>query len=450
MSLSKNKVIAAAVESLESRTLMSNTWYVSNSGNDGAVGTEASPLATLQAALDHANSGDRILLRSGTYDGNVRIDKSDLIIRSARGEMASIVSPTDDQNIGVTVRIGEDANNVKLACLDISGGYYYAVKTESTWDSGAPDPHGPSGLILKNNKLHDSGADVVKLTPATNGAQIIGNEIYNSGRTGPDNAEGIDAVQANDAVVRGNWVHDITTNGIYFKGGSRNTLIENNRVNNIGYSGILLGQSSDENWFDTATNPGYFENIDGTVRNNLVWDCQGAGIGAWAALRPQIYNNTMINVAQTMFGGLLIQGQEHWPVGYTGNDGMIIPSQDVTMYNNIVQVNSGRPVLNIRESGLTGSLNMSNNVYWAGGSPLLIQDDVHGYSGGLVGWQKSQGVDQGSMNVDPKVDAGADFKLFSDSPAINHGASSPATYDFAYDSRPLLGATDIGAQEFAG
>lgn len=446
MSHKKNnrKAIAAAIESLEDRRLMSTTWWVSNGGDDGAAGTEGSPLATLQAALDHAQEGDRILLRNGVYDGNVKVEKSNLIIRSARGEFASIVAPNDDPGVEVTIRIGEDAHNVKLAHLDISGGYYYAIKSESTVDTGAPDPHGPTGLKIKYSRIHDSGADVIKLTPKTDYSQIVGNEIFNSGRTNPENAEGIDAVQANFAVVRGNNVHDTTTNGIYYKGGSRNTLIENNWVSNTAHSGILLGQSSDENWFDTEVNPNYFESIDGVVRNNVIWNTEGAGIGAWAALRPLIYNNTMVDVAKSMFGGLLIQGQEHWTP-----DSRIIPSQDVTMFNNLVMVNSDRPVLEIREEGLVGGLNLSNNLYYQNGGPVLIRDVVGGYEGGLSGWQ-ARGYDARSLNADPRIDAGNNFTPFADSPLINNGDANDLRSDFDYTARPLYGANDIGAHEFAG
>ena len=344
----------------------------------------------------------------------------------------------------MNIRIGEDAHNVKLANLDISGGYYYTIKTESTFDTGAPDPHGPSYLKIRNSLIHDSGADVIKLTPATNYSEISKNEIYNSGRTNPDNAKGIDAVQANFAVVRGNYIHDIATNGIYYKGGSLNTLIENNRVSDTGHSGILLGQHSDENWFDLDVNPGYYESIDGVVRNNLVWNTEGAGIGSWAALRPTIYNNTLIDVAKSMFAGLLVQGQEHWTPDFE-----IIPSSDVTMFNNIVVVTSDRPVLEIREDGLTGSLNLSNNLYYQNGGRVLIRDLVGGFEGGLGNW-RARGMDANSFNADPQVNGSADFNLFSTSPAINRGAPADLGYDFDYDARPLHGAIDIGAHEFAG
>ena len=405
---------AARVESLEMRTLMS-AWYVSTTGSDSAAGSLAAPLQTVQAAINKAATGDTITLRGGTYAGGVKITKPGLTIQSYTGETAKIAASNTNSSIQVSVDIGEDASNTKLINLDISGGYYYAIKTESTWDTGASNPHGPSNLFISGCKIHDSGRDVIKFTPATDYSIIEKSEIYNSGRRDPSNAEGIDAVQANYAILRDSIIHDTTTNGVYYKGGSINTLIERNKVYNTAHSGILLGQSSDENWFNTSANPGYYESIGGIVRDNIVYNTQGAGIGAWSAQNAQIYNNTLVNVAQTMFGGILVQGQEHWPsTGPLAGQDVVIPSNNVTIYNNVVQMNSSRPVLNIRTGGLTGSLTMSNNDYYNAGSGT-ISDDVHSYYGGLSGWQ-SKGYDAASLWANPQLDAtGSNYKLTSSS-----------------------------------
>ena len=74
----------AAVENLEARQLYS-VLYVSNSGSDGASGAGDSPLATIQAALNRAQSGDTVMLYNGTYEGGVTIDKSNITLRSAPG-----------------------------------------------------------------------------------------------------------------------------------------------------------------------------------------------------------------------------------------------------------------------------------------------------------------------------------------------------------------------------
>lgn len=395
--------------------------YVATNGSDTAAGTLAAPLATLAKAVERAMAGDTIVMRGGSYTikQSVKIEKPNITVQSYENEVAKLAGSNTNTGLEVIIRIDIDAHNTKLVNLDISGGYYYTVKSESSVDWGIANEHGPSYLTISGCKLHDSGADVIKLTPKTDYSIIENCEIYNSGRTNPDNAEGIDAVQANYAICRNNYIHDITTNGIYYKGGSLKTLIEGNRVTRTGHSGILLGQHSDEIWFDLKVNPKYYESVDGIVRNNVVWDTEGCGVGSWAALRPQIYNNTLVNVAKSIFCGLLVQGQELYIPNLT-----MIPSTDVTMHHNIVVVNSDRPVFEVRERGLTGFLKTDNNLFYQGGKAPQFWDTDKDYYGDITGW-RAMGRDVNSTTADPKLDAA--FKLTTASPVKDVGANVTGT-----------------------
>ncbi|MEM7131410.1 MAG: LamG-like jellyroll fold domain-containing protein [Chloroflexota bacterium] len=52
------------------------TYYVAPNGNNGHSGSETEPLKTIQKAVNLANAGDTIYVRSGTYHEQVRITKS--------------------------------------------------------------------------------------------------------------------------------------------------------------------------------------------------------------------------------------------------------------------------------------------------------------------------------------------------------------------------------------
>ena len=54
-------------EQLESRCLLSTTWYVATSGSDGNSGTRTAPLRTIQAAANKAGPGDIVSIHAGTY-----------------------------------------------------------------------------------------------------------------------------------------------------------------------------------------------------------------------------------------------------------------------------------------------------------------------------------------------------------------------------------------------
>jgi hypothetical protein len=413
--------------------------YVATNGKDSSPGTFALPLRSLEAALEKAQPNDTVTVRGGTYkileDLWVRTPR--LTIEGAEGEAVRLVGELDGPEV--------------VLRIDVGAGQFYALKTESTVDTGAAVEAGPLGLVVRRCKLHDTGADCVKLTPLTSRCTIEDCEIYNSGLRESDNAEGIDAVRADWLSIVRCHVHHTTTNGVYVKGGSHQTLIAACRVHDCGHSGILLGQHTDENWF-AKDNPELYESIDGLVRNCMVWNCKGAGIGSWAALRPRIINNTLVNVAQTMFAGLLVQGQEHWFGTKDPMQPRIVPSKDVTMVNNIVvTLGTTRPVVEIREEGLVGHLYISHNVYWQGGKAgLAYFRDLIPSAGGVMNfaeWQ-AKGRDAQSLEADPLLDPG--MRLLVGSPAINRGLTqTEVTDDFDGVPRPA-GQFDVGADQRTG
>ncbi|MDB5303512.1 MAG: galA [Phycisphaerales bacterium] len=59
------------VEGLESRTLLSTSWFVSPSGSTGNPGTLSAPFKTIQQAADVAQAGDKVEIRAGIYHETV-------------------------------------------------------------------------------------------------------------------------------------------------------------------------------------------------------------------------------------------------------------------------------------------------------------------------------------------------------------------------------------------
>lgn len=437
-----------ALERLEDRTLLASNIFVATTGSDSSgQGTITSPFATLAKAVNVANPGDTIILRGGTYSGNVTITDANITIKSYDGEWAKISSSNTNSAITSTLRFDLDAWNCKLQRLEIAGGYYYSVMTLSNWDSGASNEHGASYLTIEDCKLHDSGRDVIKLTPGSNDVIIRRCEIYNSGRRDPSNAEGIDNVNGDRMIVQDTYIHDITTTGVYPKGGATNCIIERNLFNNIGQVGIMVGGDTDVEWFDDGTTQ-YYESIDATIRNNVVMNTQMAGIGLYAALRPQVYNNTLVNVGISSQGAVLFTAIDHYlPPNFTSY--VHTPNTDVTFVNNIVtqSASSTRPMFNIRDGGLTGTLTLNNNRYYDAGGAAQFWDERAGrtYYGGFAGWKSAVSGDSSSTEGNPLLDANQ--HLTATSPAINAGraVTNPG---LDYDGGAKTGTLDIGADEY--
>ncbi|MFN4260141.1 MAG: Calx-beta domain-containing protein [Gemmataceae bacterium] len=437
------------LEALEDRTLMATNLYVATTGNDGiGDGSLTKPYATLAKALSTAQDGDTIYLRGGTYAGGVSVNVPNLTLASYPGEWAIISAPVWDSSIPHTLRFDINASGGKLQRLEIVGGYYYTVKLETTWNWGLPTRWGASNILIEDCKLHDSGRDIIKITPGCNDVIIRRCEIYNSGKRDKSNAEGIDNVNGSNMVVQDCYIYNIATTGIYFKGGARNVVIERNLIINAGLGGIFVGFDTDLEWFDVETNPMLYESIDAVIRNNIIRNTAGAGIGVYASLRPQIAHNTLIDVAQNIQAGVLIDKIDHWI-------SLQEPSRrtraaDVAFINNIVtqSANSSRPMITVRQDSVAGPLLFSNNRYYDMSGPARFEFHLVTTSTGRVGftqWQSLLGGDGGSSEGDPLLNS--QYHLSAGSPAIDAGLPLSWVTD-DYDGNPRTGAPDIGADEY--
>lgn len=432
------------------------TWYVATNGNDNNPGTLSSPFQTLSTAIGAASPGDDILLRGGQYNSQeIRINKSDLHIQSYPGEWAVITAITTNEEISACLWYNEpETTGGSLERLEIVGGYYYAIKFETNWDWDNSIPfsqrRGVRNVTVKDCNIHHSGRDAIKLTPACANISILNCEIHHTG-VGPGaqldfNAEGIDNVNAPNLTVRGCHIHDVATTGIYVKGGGRNCVIEQNTLQNCGEGGIYLGFYTDAEWFDTDFNPGYFENINGLVANNLIVNTQHAGIGLWGAKDAQVYNNTVINGGQAEHGGLFLNTTDVW---IDDNNSARVGNQNVRIQNNIFVQGAAQnlAMVRIRENALTGNANViDNNFYYDPNGAVFLDDNLDWQEWTLAQWKSQTFRDLHSFDKDPKLSA--TYHLLANSPCINAGVNIPAvTLDL--DNHPRSdGANDVGADEF--
>lgn len=401
------------------------TYTVSPSGSDSNNGVSA-PFQTLSKAVGVARDGDTVLLRAGTYAGGVSL-RGAVTLESYPGEVATISTPADG-SVATTVAVSTSAIGVRLRRLKIVGGSYYSLKI----DGDKRDKN----TLVEDCVIGQSGRDCVKLTPGADGVTFRRCEIGFSGLRDPSNAEGIDNVCADRMVVQDCWIHDTATNGIYPKGGAREALIERTRLENCGGGAIMLGFWTDTEWFDQTENPRMFENLNSMVRNCVIVNAKGAGIGIYSAQNAQVYNNTLVNVGQSVHPAIILS------LGNTTT-----PSENFRFVNNVVvQPGSAtQPMVGVRSGGYSGPVYWSNNCYSKTGSQPVFDDA--GWKGDFRAWQSRINSDANSMAGDPSLDAAGVPK--AGSPCIDHGFALTQVSD---DFRGTLrnGTPDVGAFEQAG
>jgi hypothetical protein len=297
--------------------------------------------------------------------------------------------------------------------------------------------------------IHHSGRDAIKLTPACANITILDCEIHHTG-TGPGalldfNAEGIDNVNAPNLTVKGCYIHDIATTGVYVKGGGRNCIVEANRIENCGEGGVYLGFYTDAEWFDTDFNPEYFENINGLVFNNLIVNTQHAGIGLWGAKDARVYNNTVISAAMQEHAALFFNTTDVW---IDDNTSARVGSRNVKVLNNLfVQPGFQVPVMvRVRENALQGNTNqIDNNDYFDPSGATFLDDNLDWEEWTLAQWKAQTFRDLHSFDADPKLDEG--YHLLAGSPCVNTGVSQPFILTDREGQARNDGANDIGSDE---
>jgi len=187
----------------------------------------------IQWAVDNASAGSTIIVRDGTYNENINVNKS-LTIRSENGSENCIVKAANLDNHVFEVT----ADWVNISGFTVSG-------------ANGGYPHYPTGVYLDNaeycnitsNKVQNNHRGI-SLQYSSN-SSIINNTVRNNYDRGIYLYHSSNNILTNNNVSNNNWGIDL-----YFSS-SNNTLTNNDVSNNSGY-GILLEYSSNNNLTNNA------------------------------------------------------------------------------------------------------------------------------------------------------------------------------------------------------
>jgi hypothetical protein len=242
--------------------------------------------------------------------------------------------------------------------------------------------------------------------------------------SGPRWSVGINVGGQGNIVRRCN-VHHIFSTGTGTSQGGAGILLDAwygfNNMQAIGNIVHHVGPTtSGGNWYH-----GIYQTATGVIRNNLVYANSGGGIHLWHdANHITISNNTSFgnNIGYVMGGG-----------DYVHTSG---PADYIIVTNNIAYDNS---LIGFDEEGQNGTHNVfSHNLSYQNGTNWRLVKSAH-----------TNDVTANPLFVNYVRTGGGNYRLQSNSPAINKGLATHApSDDFDGKPRPHGGAHDLGAYEW--
>jgi parallel beta-helix repeat protein len=384
---------------------------------------------TIQAGINAANTGDTVLVSSGTYNENIDFQGKNVTVASVSGPNLTTIKGT---GVGAVVTFGDNkASSGALqgftitggACAFINGYYGGGIYVGSTETPTITD-----NIITHNNGCDGAGITVYAAGPTIQSNVISYNQQY--GSTGGNGGGGIQ--------ILGAGVVPVQVIG--------NTITDN--VHSAWGGGIGMNSAG------TALIKDNFIGRNSTYGN-------GGGISMFNDSTPQIIQNVIVDNISAEGGGV------YW----------ILPANPtaMSMLNNTVVGNNASQGSALYADGFPPVALVTNNILLGSGSggavycstypsyvPTFSFNDVFNASGAAyAGACADQTGMNGNISVDPSfVNVNTDdYHLKFASPAIDAGtntASNLPQKDFGGNLRILDGnndcvsTVDMGAYEFVG
>jgi len=249
---------------------------------------------SIAAAVAGAESGTTVLVSPGTYDVStdpIWINTSGITLRSLDGDRESVILDGDYYDNGSGGVINVRADDVTIASLSIRKSRFHAIhitggdsaNTMRThiYDVSVLDPGeqaikvnaSGSGYYADDGEIACSRLELTRAGEAFVTSQVSsGSSCYTGG---------VDAHDAWGWVIRDNWIEGfwcsgsgqeyLSEHGVHFWTGSRDTIVERNRiVNNVRGIGFGLGpggRSYTDSPCGATNNAGHY---GGVIRNNFI------------------------------------------------------------------------------------------------------------------------------------------------------------------------------------
>jgi parallel beta-helix repeat protein len=280
----------------------STTFYVATTGNDDNPGTAQSPWRTLQKAAATLTPGQTVLVADGTYDGEVRMDRSgapgQFISFAAAPGARPVVRVTEPDSYGFRI-VG--ASYVRVEDFDISyQGPDASINRAYEYVGGLKAVGSNAGVVAHHiefigNYVHDFPGEGIA-TGEADYMVIQGNTVWNNSKWNRLQTSGISLYQsANSDYAPG--VHNVIRGNKVFQNENR---APNGEANSIITDGncIILDDLRRRLKSYVAVSQGSYES-DTVIENNVCAGNGGRGIHILNSDNVLVRNNTFYNNLRT-------------------------------------------------------------------------------------------------------------------------------------------------------
>ena len=233
--------LAFAIPSTAAASIGSCNLYASPSGSDSANGSSAAPFKTVQHLADSLAAGQVGCLRAGAYGDPVAPGESFKQLKVTRSKISLTSAPGEEARINARLWIAQGANGVTIENLYLDGANaknlpsptvnaenavfrHDEVTDDHTgicFDLGITGYGEAKGTLIEENRIHSCGA-----LPSTN------------------QHHGIYVAEAQNTVIRGNWIYDNVNRGIQLYPSAEGTVVTGNVIYGNGEGMIFSGNAT--------------------------------------------------------------------------------------------------------------------------------------------------------------------------------------------------------------
>ncbi len=352
-----------------------NTYYVSTSGSDGNDGSEGTPWRTIQKAVDSVVAGDTILVKAGTYNENVLIDKT---ATAVSGTASNYTTLRNFQSDTVIIQLGGSSTDRGNAGININASYWrvkgFTIQGGNTGIRAGVDA---TKIIIEDNFINgygDKGAGIElggllsgsSFSPVTTVKNItVQNNIIHVDTVQTQDRAGIESLTNNG----GHVIRDNTVKFLHLGAGNHGEdCIQH--IENLEFDDGLKDTDIYRNFCDITTDDAI--ELDGMNVNTRVWENIIKGSNVGISIGPSMGGPTYV------FRNVIYDIVNHWSlcIGIKYGRGS---SGHVYFFHNTFQMRGatcGGAGLSIADFAgpRSSGIHLKNNIFWFPDRGLAIQN----------------------------------------------------------------------------